>query len=244
MTERSLEDIAKALAMDLDIATDTNCANLYVNKECGELHLQWVVAKYWGQIVHNQILPAGRKLYEALVAGNHTVENRFDNGNNHYLYFIPTDGDKKVWVHFTQNSNFLYIITEDNSLTLNRERFDIRKIYKEHNAERNFYTDQELIGTINDAIQHADYLIECHDDQYKYSKRHSLDFYRKINWKIPSYDAHIYGDGRDGGYVLSYESDGNIDFQEVKDAWLYWGLLNQATDILTWALDWLQEEDG
>lgn len=243
--QKDLENLVKRLEWKLDLATDSKFASIYVDKElnneCGDLHLQWVVDKFWGQITHKVILPNGRKLYEALVVGNHTVENMFDNNNDQYMYYIPTGNNKKVWVHTTQNSDFVYIITEENRNIVQRPRFDIRKIFKEHNSESHFCSDKELIGSINNAIHNADYLIECHDDEYDYSKRHSLEFYRKINFNIPSYENHIYGDGRDGGYVLSYEVESNTDFQKVESAWHHWDLLKYATDILCWASDWINE---
>lgn len=234
----------KLLEMQLDTTTDESIAKHYIDKQCGELHLQWVVGNYWGQLIDGTILPNARKLYDALVAGNHFIDNKFTNQKDDYLYVIPTDNGRKVWVHNTQSVDFVYIVTENDPEAFTRGRFDVRRIFRESFSMLDFYSEKELIGTMESAINNAESLMECHNDSYEHSHRHSLEFYRKLNWVIPSYDSYVYGDFRDGGFVLSYEfTDKYYTSKRMEGAWAHWADLKFATDILCWALEWISEDE-
>lgn len=183
-------------------------ATKYLNETCGTLHLSWVLDHYWGLVTEKVILPAAHIIYDKLVEKDFSEKNKSTYGDaDGHIFFIPSP-NKKVWVHTTQSRDYLYIISNDSRLGSEWQDLHIRRIYREYDGT--LFSKKELISSMDKAIENAEFLMECHDDHYKYSSRCSLEAYRKINFKIPfSPKDHMkevshYGDFRDNGYILSY----------------------------------------
>ncbi len=144
--------------------------------ECGELFLGWLMDEYWGHIVKDTLLPNANKIYDALVAKGITQDKKLDfNDADDTAFYIPSPTGVKVWVHTTQNLDFIYIIDD--------KKFHVRRIYRTWGKRNSYQKVKDVIGSLKKALQNADYLSEYHDDHYEYSRRHSLDYYCKKNFR-------------------------------------------------------------
>lgn len=178
----------------------------YLNTEYGVIHLEWLLENYWGQVCKKTILPTARLVYQEL--NNRGIKEEGDPfccSPDGTAYYIP-HATKQVFVQTTQGRDFLYIIDEIN------KRFDVRQIFRKWGEdERDMYPDDKMIGSINNALEHVDLFSEYNDDHAEFSRRPSLEAYRKVGFQIPYQpEDHMkglsfYGDFRYGGYLLSYE---------------------------------------
>lgn len=208
--ERIKADLAKGLPWEAD---EKAFATKYLNEKCGTLHLGWVLDHYWGLVTERVILPSARIIYNELVKRGHDEKNTLMWGDaDGHVCYIPSK-DKKVFVHTTQNRDYLYIINEKDDEDNWGGRFDIRRIYRQWDKDDWTVGQLQESGDklIEKCIEFAGSLEEYHDDHYRYSHRPSLEAYRKVDFKIPYHpvdrekERDYYGDFRDGGYVLSYE---------------------------------------
>jgi hypothetical protein len=159
-----------------------------LNHNCGSLHLSWLMGNYWALIVKETILPNAIKIYDDLVAKNFNEDNKFY-FHNDKAFFIPAKNNIKVFAHFTSNLDYIFI--------MNKEKFHVRRVYRTWN-KKGYLKAKEISGTLSKALMSVETLSEFNDDHYAYSRRPSLNAYRKKNFNV------TYGDGRDPGYVLSY----------------------------------------
>lgn len=210
--------MAKREPNEKDIS-ELDFANKFFNMQCGQLHLGWHLDAYWALVTKEIILPGALAIHQALVEKNYTEANKFRfNDADDTIFFIPKqdgkdeiDGkmSKKVFVHTTQSRDFLYVISDTNYSS----RMHIRRIWRTWNEERAFYKEKTVLKDISTAIRYSEWLSEYNDDHYTYPRRPSLQFYRDINFSIPTNkDIRVneslrraYGDFRDPGCILSYE---------------------------------------
>jgi hypothetical protein len=95
---------------------------------------------------------------------------------------------------------------------LNSSKEDLESFSKEELIEfiqkddRKRMSPDEFIKSI---LTRVDSYAELSDDHYQYTHRHSLDFYKQRGFNFQNYREpfnNIYGDGRDGGYIISIKS--------------------------------------
>lgn len=184
---------------------DKEIAEHFVSlKDCGTLHLEWMMDEYWKSITNNYIFPAHNLIHKTLMERKITEDNPAILGDaDGKAWYIPCD-DKKVWVMTNQTLDYLFISHNDYD-----EQLHIRRIFRPWKSNR-YYSSKDLIKNIKTALSKVEELSEFSDDHYKYSRRPSLDFYKSINFEMDYAKNHkIFGDGRDGGYVLSsYKTPG------------------------------------
>lgn len=213
--QRMLDDMDYSCWWRFDEKT---IATKYLNESCGPLHLSWILDHYWGLVTKTTILPSAHLVYDELVKKGHTEENTLMWGDaDGHVCYIPCK-NKKVFVHTTQNIDFLYVISETGRHGgRDYGRFDIRRIYRDWEEDSWQADEARKDSSVQHWLSHADSLMEHHDDHYRYSRRPSLEAYRKVGFQIPYHpkdrekERDYYGDFRDGGYILSY------DFFHAKD---------------------------
>lgn len=192
---------------DID-APNRVVAQHYFKKNTGALHLSWVLDNYFGLVAQHLLYPASNLIHAALVERGHTEDNPLHCWGDHHLFHIPCKG-KSVFVHTGQSRDFLYILNRPDDQDDYGKSFHIRRIYRQIDAD--YHNKAEILASLEGAVNNADDLMEHHDDTYRYSRRPSLEAYRKIGFQIPYHpvdrekERDHYGDFRDGGYVLSYE---------------------------------------
>lgn len=188
-------------------------AEKYLSDECGPLHLNWAIDHYWGLVTRDIIIPSSLAIYNVLVEKNYTEKKRFEyNDLDNTAFYIPCP-NKKVWVETTQSRDFLYIMDDHGAPNFNFIDLHVRRIYRD--LKKNSYLMSELKGAsanelFRKMLQNVDSLSEYHDDHYQYSHRPSLKVYQETNFQIPFHGSGrgriFYGDFRDPGYILSYNS--------------------------------------
>jgi hypothetical protein len=190
-------------------ADEKAIATKYLNEKCGPLHLAWALDHYWGLVTQQVILPGSLAIYEELLKHNLTEDNpRMWGDADGSIFYIPC-ADKKVFVHKTQGSHYLYIIQGTDE---SYGRFDIRRIYPD--LQEDDYVYQQAMKdryNIDNLLSCAHDLMSFNDDHKRWaSERPSLEAYRRIDFKIPYTLEHMkelchYGDPRDHGYILGYD---------------------------------------
>lgn len=205
--------------------------------EMGPYFLERVSEEMWSALARDVMLPACFRIVERLTALGITEENRLDfNDLDDNVWLVPTRGPHKAFVHTTQNFDYLYVVEHDDTwdklraeltpeqlakmsnlqVNLESDTIQVRRIWREWRADNCDWKIPELIGSIGNALKHADILSEYTDyPQTAYSRpqRPSLAWYKSFNCKIPSHDNRCYGDSRDPGYILGY---GNFNTRPVQ----------------------------
>lgn len=193
----------------------------FFDMKCGPLNLEWAIDAYWGKVVKEVLRPTIVDIYHALVNRNITEDNKiYTNDADSATYYIPHQ-TRKVFVSTTQSRDFLYVYEEDKF----RPSLHVRRIWREATSNKLHYKPSVMLKDIQSAINHADHLSEFADTTAQYVMRPGLQYYKEIDFAIPSdEDKYVgknkslrrtFGDFRDPGYVLSFEdwpSDEGIDY--------------------------------
>jgi hypothetical protein len=197
-------------------------------KDAGQLYLEWTVEQYVGRKVEAN-LDDIRALVVWLQHGGFFEDSPYEyNDGDYKLFNIPHD-NLLIFCAKGQSLRYIYIL-EDHKV-LGSRKLHIRQYYDEYDfdgekdkwqrREEKKYTE----GGIRTAIKKAFWLGEGWSDCIEgnsYPQRPNLKYFKDRN-----FDPQ-YGDGRDIGYVLSYDNfvrssaDSAIHFfPEVKDAFFY-----------------------
>lgn len=226
--------------MNAETRTRIEFAKKYFNKSCGYLHLSWDVDAYWSMVANQVMVPYVSAIYKELVRRGHDEKNPCMYGDaDGDIFWIPAKNpNTKVVVHTNQSRDYLYILTELKPLFKGApplNDFHIRRIWRKADAEnytiesledlygkvindpgrstRNEKLPLEAISKeefINTILQNVSSYEEIADDHYKYSRRHSLEYYRSRDFDMgldykKAFNG-IYADARDGGFVISLGS--------------------------------------
>lgn len=194
---------------DNDPYTEQKIADHFFNRTSGHLHLSWAVDAYFGKLVKESILPQFFEAHKLLEEKGHTEENKFShNDADNQSFIIPSD-KYKILVDKGQSIDFLYISHDDE---FGDTQFHIRRIWRRFKSN-SVYKAKDMIKNMDAALANVNTLEEFADDHAgAYCRRPSLEMYRKIDFQIPYRpkdrfkDKSHYGDFRDSGYVISYNS--------------------------------------
>jgi hypothetical protein len=162
--------------------------------------------KFWGRLTKTYFIPQALAIYDELVVRGHDKNNKLYYQDD--SVFFVKDKKKKVFVQTTQCLDVMYVLEEDKfpyARTRNTQHnrndlgkrydFHIRKLWR--NPDEVFY-GEEFIININDAINVADSLMECHDDaKLAGNSRPSLNFHIKNQFNFQK-------DFVDPGFILSF----------------------------------------
>lgn len=212
-----------------------NFAKKYFDSTCGWLHLGWDVDAYWSMVAEKVMIPNVAAIYNELVRLDHSEQNPFMWGDaDGDIFYIPTENpNTKIVVHTTQCRDYLYILTGTKQNKLREllckdnhfSSIHIRRIWKNWDSMHEYHQsglkklfhgvantpeslkkidEKEFIQTI---LKDLPCYEEISDDHYQYSRRHSLEYYRKRNFEMRSSNPFngIYGDSRDGGFIFSMD---------------------------------------
>jgi hypothetical protein len=173
-------------------------------KDAGQLYLEWTVEQYVGRKVEANLGDI-RAVVVALQQGVFFEDSPYEyNDGDYKLFQIPHDS-LLIFCAEGQTPRYIYIL-DDRPCS---SRFHIRQYYDEYDfdGEKDKWQREEekkyTEGGIRKAIEHSFWLSEqwsdCIDGN-TYPQRPSLQYFKDHNF------ATQYGDGRDIGYVLSYDN--------------------------------------
>ncbi len=168
--------------------------------KCPSLYLEWMVEKFWG-LQSPKLMVELNKLYDGLVEKKHTERKKFNcnDGDDNAWYMPCKVKGRRVMCHTTQNRNHLYV-WEESRYPDDRPDLHIRRFYDVYDKERHGWSDDKDLMTVQEAIDKAEhYHDKFADVTYQYARRYTLKAYKKANFQMQ------YGDGRDAGYVGSYD---------------------------------------
>lgn len=220
-----------------------NFADKYVQKSCGWLHLGWDIDAYWTKVTKHFLIPASELIYQELVKKNHTEENKLYSCTGSYqFWYIPTQSEtRKVFIQDSYDRTYLFVYDESKY----GQTFHIRRVWKVWSPDKSDWRTEKILDLIESKnvsgiLSHLDLLENFADDHYEFSRRHSLDFYKLLDFNFDEYDDEhrIYGDARDLGYVISYEASGRHSYR-IKDTIHSFGTLEY---ISTCALSIMAQE--
>lgn len=211
-TDRAAQEITDIIQRDGNHTTSGTIAKVFTGRKCATLDIEWTLEKFWGNIAR-EAAPTLIKIYNKLVEDCHTVKNKFEfNDMDNHCWFIPSETEK-VFIHTCQNYNHLFIlggIAEENN---RYGRYHIRrywddltlpigdklsaKWYKQDNAR--FLKRVTKYGRQAALVEHNlnDYSDCLLKNQYPHKP--NLDYFIKSNFKPK------FGDGRDDGYIMTYD---------------------------------------
>lgn len=186
-------------------------ANKYVQKSCGWLHLGWDIDAYWAKVTKDFLLPSSILIHQELVTKNHTEENKLYSCTGALqFWYIPTKSKtRKVFVQDSYDQMYLFVYDESKC----GKTFHIRKVWKTWNPDVDDCRTEDVINLVESKdvlkiISHLNCFENFSDDHYKYGKKHSLDFYKILDFDFDHFNDkyRIFGDTRDLGYIISYKS--------------------------------------
>lgn len=165
-------------------------------KEVRHLYLEWTLEYFVGIRVQENLPDVDTIVSfleeEGCTEDSPMVFNDLDDS----LFYIP-DSDRKIYCHTSQNRRYLYI--------KDGRRFHIRRYYDmydfgDHDSWREKEKARYHDNGIREAIVNAEALQDYSDclPGNPYPKRPSLQFFKDCDFRPR------YSDGRDIGYVLSY----------------------------------------
>jgi hypothetical protein len=189
-------------------------ALVYEKLNCPELDIEWTLEVFWANKIRN-IIPTLEKIYSELVKRNITEENKHDFNDDH-IWFVPDPRreNRRIFIHTAQNTNFIFVWDEKcTDPELGRYgRLHVRR-YWDVLPEPEYEWDIKDDVTFKEKVAKHGKLwalresgLENYADDVldkPYPDRPSLDFFKKSNFEFR------YGDGRDKGYVLSYQRNSN-----------------------------------
>jgi len=179
----------------------------------GALTLEWMIDHYLAGEYHNNISPLLNELYDMLVDGNHTCVNKWEHCRG-YVYYIPLK-NKDEW-----SSRKVLIMTNENNYG-----WDWLVIIDSNIISENVYVRKIWKKTRFNSINNID--------------QPTLSFYRKINFDL-CYDNDVYGDCRDNGHIMTYESSVKWDY-ETKNKTKEVGKCDHSISFLRENLRWFFE---
>lgn len=188
-----------------------NFADKYVQKSCGWLHLGWDIDAYWNKVTKNYLIPSSELIYQELVKNNHTEENKLYSCTGSYqFWYIPTQSaTRKVFVQDSYERAYLFVCDESKY----GKTFHIRRVWKVWDSDKSDWRTEKILDLIeakdiSGILSHIDLFENFADDHYKYHRRHSLEFYKQIDFNMDKFNDkyRVYRDARDEGYVISYDS--------------------------------------
>jgi hypothetical protein len=185
-------------------------------KEIGHQYIEWILERQAAMSVE-RLLPDIRECHKYLLENEYTETNKFSYHSGEAFIVTGKKIKNKVMCLELQNYNLVYLIDDTFS---NHPKFHVRRYWDrfempvEDNYELREAKEFSEKG-IEWAIRQASNLVEQYaDDILKngYPDRPSLNWFKHKNfhveyedkWYMTQYQS--YGDCRDRGYVLSYES--------------------------------------
>ena len=175
--------------------------------------MNWGIEYYLNRKL-KKVIPKFLALYNFCVDNKYTLDNYFEwGGGDRQVSFIPSK-DKQVLYFTNQNVKFVCV--------MNDSRFHIREVYDDlfapENADYGFYTlgsygtidcfreglkaDNGLEIAVSNLVGKYSRWSDCIEGN-QYPSRIDLKNMIKFDFDSKS-EAFRYGDGRDEGYVLSY----------------------------------------
>lgn len=242
--QKAVQAFRAAFNPDDTIDVSTVLAEYMKDAKCGHLALQWAIDKFWA-LRMPAIMDNLNRIYAKLVKDKITEKNAISfNDSDDKVWYEPCRG-KKVLVHTTQNTNYLYIWRKDDEKVkpgalgagLISERgmrkLDVRKFYYRYDDPRYERATDKYEREEDEAFKKKVakegrqaaikemWLLENYaDDGVQYPRKLSLLAYRALQFEPRYHDA------RDPGYVLSWDEFG----QKVDNAMYQHELLHIMED--------------
>ncbi len=210
-------------ACDGKARMDMVCARMFDAHSCPTLYIEWMMERFWGMQLE-RMMPDLERIYAELV--KRKAKKKYDvnfNDADDNLWYIPNK-KYKVIVHTGQSFNFLYFWEKEKVPGF--RKLHIRKFYDKWEAADpkdclykfdkeemdKFIADSQEHGYLP-AIKKADTFCERYADDVlgnQYPHRLSLASFKKAGFEPR------YGDGRDEGYIASWE-----EFHDGKVHWAH-----------------------
>ena len=171
---------------------DDEIAKEYFEEECGYLHINFMIRKYWELQIKNFFIPKSNTIYDALVKNNADESNPISWGDaDGRLFYIKNKNN--IFVFTSQTQNYIFIF--------NKNEYHIRKFYDILNEENYLFDSLEEIKekSIQDIINNLRDFSYFADDGAKNPEKPSLDYFKKSKFKLKN-KFFV-----DPGYVVSYE---------------------------------------
>lgn len=148
-----------------------------VDRQCARNLMQWQSERFWG-LKTQQFIPEFVSVYEQLVDRGIDEDNKLVYNDLDYTIWVEPHPTLKIIVFrdiFTDRKDNVYLFILDDAIE-GFSTFHIRTVYDKAKKRKNYN-----FGDLRDW------------------ERMSIGTHRKFAWKL------MYGDGRDHGYVLSYD---------------------------------------
>jgi hypothetical protein len=225
--------------------------NSYGDKGLAELYIDWSLSAYLAL----QIEEALKRFHEthSICTKQNYIEEPFDfNDLDNKVFAIPVQPNehelypvRKVISVTTQNYNLLFV-WQTNSIG---QKFHVRRYWDKWIAEDKWDKEEEQQYKdkgINHAIAKAEWIVENYADDVpgnQYVRRPSLEWFAANGFQVDDVKRHQYGDARDDGYVLSWESGvGRGEHGKVDTVIHHWYLAKESFRDLWCALECLKED--
>ncbi len=191
---------------------DNVLASMFERISCPTQIMEWMFDRYWGNYVRKYAYPSLERIYQRLKKTHRDKDNPLEyNDGDNSLWIIPDPKkeNRRILVHTEQSINALFIWTKYSSYT----SMHVRLFYNVPNFQEDKYTIQEEEDFKQSVAKHGIvWAIRQHDRYNHYSDdilgnpypdRPSFSFFENKQFVIN------FGDHRDKGYVLSYDSHTN-----------------------------------
>jgi len=199
---QNVKDVLKDAGFKPDVLGLYLAENFEVPGNEGTWSLDRVFDRMWGHVFKNTVVPNLLKIYESLVLKNKTEKKPFvfDDGDCS-LWYIPCpkkkDKDKKVFVYTSNHNGFLFVINGGPDLM--GTTVHIRQFWREYDPTEKY--GLELKTSVEQQIRYSHHFEDYSDDIAGniYISRPSLNTFAKSDYEP------VYGDGRDCGYIATYQ---------------------------------------
>lgn len=191
-------------------------ALVYEKLSCPSYDIELTLETFWANQIRN-IIPTLEKLYCELVNRNITEDNQYVfNDLDDHIWFVPDPRgeNRRIFIHTAQNTNFIFVWDECcTDAELGRYgKLHVRRywdVLPEPESQWEIKDDLEFKKQVEKhgklwALRESG--LERYSDDVlgnAYPQRPSLDFFKKSNYQF------TYDDGRDVGYILTYERNRN-----------------------------------
>jgi len=200
--------------------------------EVGEMYLEWTVDEFFRLQIKKRIENI-KFIYSQLVKHKFTEKNRYEyNDLDNHIFYLPCKKPEEdyetmtVFVMTSQTTNYIVVYKELDFKTKKEEKIYIYRYWDQywdvHDKKDKWDIEEaQKYKNVEYAIIHSRWLVDRYSDNIKGNKyvfRPDLKMYKKSNFKT------YYGDHRDGGFILGYNSfmsrdTGSIGaFYEINDA--------------------------
>lgn len=193
----------------------------FFNHKTGLLQLNWFLDRFWTKATKEIIIPRLVTIYYKLVEKGFSEENPKSWGDaDGHLYYIPNK-NHKVIVFTTQSRDYLFTLTPTTvkeyfpdaapnkrfGADIETHTIHIRRVWRTY-TPKSIYDLKKIKNSINNMLDSVETLEEFADDFSQYPQRPSLELYRKIDFNLDDYHdkPRFYGDIRDAGYILSFNT--------------------------------------